>query len=150
MSVIVVSTVMRVALIVQAALHAMLSNGYFHKGDYTRGMDELRKVLAIEGDESTASAVDRAYRKGGFQAVNLEFLMRLKNRATKEYVSPMRMAEAAAGAGEREGGMQYLEEAFQQRDPQLVHLQHDPDLDSLHSDTRYWAIVKKMGMPPLQ
>lgn len=130
-------------------LHAFLSNTYAHRGDYTSAMEELRKVLAIEGNESTASAVDKAYRNGGFQAVNLEFLMRLKHRATKEYVSPLRMAEVATGAGQREEAIQYLEQAFQQRDAQLVHLQHDPELDSLHSDPRYWTIVKKMAMPPL-
>jgi len=132
------------------ALHAFLSNVYFHKGDYARAMGELKKVLAIEGNESTASAVDKAYRNGGFQAVNLEFLKKLKYRAIKEYVSPLRMAEVASGAGRREEAIQYLEQAFQQRDAQLIHLQHDPDLDSLHADSRYWAIVKKMGMPPLQ
>jgi TolB-like protein/DNA-binding winged helix-turn-helix (wHTH) protein/Tfp pilus assembly protein PilF len=131
-------------------LHAFLSNTYLHMGDYPRAMDELRKVLAIEGNESTVNAVDMAYRNGGFQAVNLEFLMRLKRKATKEYVSPVHLAEVALGAGEREEAIQYLEQAFQQRDAQLVHLQHDPDLDSLHSDPRYWAIVKKMGMPPLR
>jgi len=80
----------------------------------------------------------------------LEFLKKLKHRAIKEYVSPLRMAEIASGAGRREEAIQYLEQAFQRRDAQLVHLQHDPDFDSLHADSRYWAIVKKMGMPPLQ
>lgn len=131
-------------------MHAFLSNTYYYKGDYARAMDELRKALVMGGEESTARAVDEAYRKGGFQAVDLEFLMRLKRQATKEYVSPLRMAEVALGAGHSEEAIQYLEQAFHQRDPQLVHMQHNPSLDSLHSDPRYWAIVKKMGMPPLQ
>ena len=131
-------------------MHELLSNAYFHKRDYTRAMDELRRALAIEGNESTARAADEAYRIGGFQAVNLELLKRLKQRAAKEHVSPMRMAEVASGAGRTEEAIQYLEQAIQERDPQLVHVQHDPDLDSLHSDPRYWAVVKKMGMPPLQ
>ena len=87
---------------------------------------------------------------GGYKAVNLEYLNRFKRAAATRYVSPIRMAELAAGAGHREEAIHYLELAFQQRDPQLVHMQHSPDLDSLHSDPRYWAIVKKMGMPPLQ
>ena len=113
-------------------------------------MDELKKVLTIEGNDWTASAVDKAYRNGGFQAVNLEFLMRLKRKATKEYVSPFYLAEVASRAGQKEEAIQYLQQAFQQRDPMLIHLQHEPNLDPLHSDPRYWAIVKKMGMPPLQ
>jgi len=34
-------------------------------------MDELRKVLAIEGNESTVNAVEMAYRNGGSKAVQL-------------------------------------------------------------------------------
>ena len=133
-----------------AGMHGFLSNIYFHKGDYAKAMDELRKVLAMPGNESMAIEADKAYRNGGFQAVTLEFLRNLKRQATKEYVSTFRLAKVASRAGQKEEAIQYLEQAFQHRDPQLVHLQHDPDLDSLHSDPRYWAIVKKMGMPPLQ
>jgi len=131
-------------------LHAFLSNVYANKGDYQKAIEELKKALAIEGDEVAATDVDQAYRKGGFRAVNLMFLRNLKLRAAKQYASPLHMAEVAAGAGDKKEAIQYLEKAFEQRDPQLVHMQHNPDLDSLHPDPRYWAIVKKMGMPPLQ
>jgi tetratricopeptide (TPR) repeat protein len=131
-------------------MHGFLSNIYFHKGDYAKAMDELRKVLAMPGNESMAIEADKAYRNGGFQAVSLEFLRNLKRQARKEYVSPFRLAKVASRAGQKEEAMQYLEQSLQERDPQLVHLQHEPDLDPLHSDSRYWAIVKKMGMPPLQ
>jgi len=76
--------------------------------------------------------------------------MRLSAKATKEYVSPFYLSEVASGAGRKEEAIQYLQQAFQQRDPMLIHLQHEPNLDPLHSDPRYWAIVKKMGMPPVQ
>jgi len=62
----------------------------------------------------------------------------------------MQLAELAVNAGRKEEGIRYLEQALEVRDPSLVHLQHDPELDALHSDPRYWGIVKKMGMPPLQ
>ena len=91
-----------------------------------------------------------AYRSGGLPAVKLEILSSLKLKAAKEYTSRLRMAEVAAGAGHKEEAIRYLEQAFEMHDPFLIHLQHNPDLDSLHSDPRYWAIVKKMGMPPLQ
>jgi tetratricopeptide (TPR) repeat protein len=112
------------------ALHALLSNVYADKGDYARAIEELKKSFVIGGDKAAVADVDQAYRKGGFRAVNLVFLRNLKRRAAKEYASPLRMAEVAAGAGDKEAAIQYLEQAFQQRDPQLVHLQHDPELDA--------------------
>jgi hypothetical protein len=63
---------------------------------------------------------------------------------------PFELAEVASRAGRKEEAIQYLEQAFQQQDPKLIHLQHEPNLDPLHSDPRYWAIAKKMGMPPLR
>jgi TolB-like protein/DNA-binding winged helix-turn-helix (wHTH) protein/Tfp pilus assembly protein PilF len=129
-------------------LHSFLSSVYSYNGDSTSAIEEMKKAFVIEGNEATAARVDQAYRNGGFRAVNLQFLNSMKRKAAKEYTSRLRMAEVAAGAGHQEEAIHYLEQAFETRDPLLVHLQHDPDLDSLHSDPRYWAIVNKMEMPP--
>ena len=99
----------------------------------------------IQGDQ-VATKVDRTYSKGGYPAVNLD----MKRRAAKKCVSRLQMAEAGARAGHREEAIKYLEQAFELRDPLPVHVQRNPNLDSLHSEPAYWAIVKKMGMQPLQ
>jgi len=132
-----------------AALHAFLWNTYAYKGDYKHAMEEMRKVAVIEGDEQRAAKVERAYQIGGYKAVNLEYLDRFKRAAATRYVSPIRMAELAAGAGHHEEAIHYLELAFEQRDPQLVHLEHNPALDPLHSDPAYSAVATKMHLPPL-
>jgi TolB-like protein/DNA-binding winged helix-turn-helix (wHTH) protein/Tfp pilus assembly protein PilF len=132
------------------SLHAFLSSVYYYKGDDKGAMAELKNLFMIEGNGTEASRADKAFRNGGLKAVYLGFLEKKKERARTEYVSPMRLAELAVNSGRKEEGIRYLEYALEVRDPALVHLQHDPDLDALHSDTRYWAIVKKMGMPPLR
>ena len=60
------------------------------------------------------------------------------------------MAKVEQEQDNREEALTYLEQAFELRDPLLVHMQRNPNLDSLHSEPAYWAIVKKMGMQPLQ
>jgi TolB-like protein/DNA-binding winged helix-turn-helix (wHTH) protein len=132
-----------------AILHAFLSNTYAYQGHYKRALEEMKKVAMIEGDEIAAAKVERAYQTGGYKAVNLEYLNRLKRAAAKRYVSPMHMAELAAGAERHEEAIRYLESAFQQRDPQLVYLQHNPALDSLRSDPAFSAIATNMNLPPL-
>jgi TolB-like protein/lipoprotein NlpI len=132
------------------ALHAFLWSVYSHERNNEMAIVEIKKTLAIEGDEAASARVDKAFHEGGIPGVKLLFLSELKQTATHAYVSPVQLAEVALGAGHTEEAMRYLEQAFEKRDPKLVHLQHDPDLDALHSDPRYWAIVKKMGMPPLQ
>jgi hypothetical protein len=69
-------------------------------------------------------------RRGGYPAVNLEFLSDMKRRAAKTCVSRLQMAEAGARAGHPEEAIKYPEQAFELRDPPLVHMQRNPNLDS--------------------
>ncbi len=131
-------------------LHVFLSEAYLQKGDYAKAIEERKRALVIDGDEEHARLVDKAYHKGGFRAVNLVLWRKLKDAAGKRYQPPLQMAERAAGAGLHEESLRFLEQAFEQRAPFLIHLQHDWHLDPLHSDSRHWAIVKKMNMAPLQ
>jgi TolB-like protein/DNA-binding winged helix-turn-helix (wHTH) protein len=131
-------------------LHAILCDAYLGKGDYANALEEMKRTRVIEGDEDGAKNIDKAYRRGGFRAVNLMFLKNLKKTAVEGYASPLHMAETAAGAGRYDEAIHYLDQAFEQRDPMMIHLQHNPGLDSLHSDARYWAMVKEMNMAPLK
>jgi TolB-like protein/DNA-binding winged helix-turn-helix (wHTH) protein/Tfp pilus assembly protein PilF len=131
-------------------LHAFLAEAYLQKGDDAKAIQEVRRSLEIEGEQEYLRIVDDAYRNGGFRAVKLATLRRAKESAAKKYVSPLSLADLAAGAGRNEEAIHYLEQAFEQRSPFLIHLQHDIELDALHSDSRYWSIVKKMNMVPLK
>ena len=133
-----------------AILHAFLWETYAYKGDYKNAMEEMKKAYVIEGEERRAARIERAYQTGGYKAVNLEHLNRLKRASASRYVSPIRIAALAAGAGRHEEAIRYLELAFEQRDPQLVYLQHNPGLDSLHSHPVYSAIATKMNLPSVK
>ena len=72
----------------------------------------------------------------------------IKSIRRKGDVSPWELAQAYARLGRKEDALKYLEDAYRERSPGLVMLQNQPILDFLHSDERYRAIVKKMGLPP--
>lgn len=130
-------------------LHYTLALAYQCKGEPEQAFAETRKSLVLWKDKEATSAADRAFRRGGYQAVKEDNLQRLKRTAAQKYVSAERLAEFAAKAGRREEAMQELLRAFELHDPLLIFLQHTPEFDSLHSDPRYWELVKKMNMPPL-
>ena len=132
-----------------AILHDILQMTYAQMGDVEKSLAELKKTNQLDGDEATPAKVDEIYRLGGYPAVLEDRLRRLKERAKSEYVWPLHMAELAARCGRKEEAIQYLERAFTVHDPMVVRLQHEPDLDSLHSDPRYAAIVRKIGLPTL-
>jgi TolB-like protein/Tfp pilus assembly protein PilF len=58
------------------------------------------------------------------------------------------VAEVYAWRGERDAAFNWLERAHAQHDGVLVQLKFDPLLAQLHSDPRFAAMVKKMGLPP--
>jgi len=58
------------------------------------------------------------------------------------------VAEAYAWRGERDAAFIWLERAHAQHDGILVQLKFDPLLAKLHTDPRFAAMVKKMGLPP--
>jgi TolB-like protein len=58
------------------------------------------------------------------------------------------VAEVYAWRGERDAAFTWLERAHAQHDGTLVQLKFDPLLARLHSDPRFAAMLKKMGLPP--
>ena len=71
----------------------------------------------------------------------------MKETAKTEYVAQLKLAEFAARAHRKEEALRYLERADEQHEPLMVRLLHDPELDSLQSEPRFKALVKKMVLP---
>jgi ribosomal protein L17 len=57
------------------------------------------------------------------------------------------IAEAHAWRGETDKAFEWLERAYQQRDGGLDALKIDPLLESLRTDPRYKAMLKKINLP---
>jgi TolB-like protein/DNA-binding winged helix-turn-helix (wHTH) protein len=130
-----------------AGLHENLAEAYLLEGMLNEAVAENEKALTLVGDTEGATALESIYRSGGVKAT-LEWRFDLvKKKATMQYVSPVELAELSAGLGRHDQAIHYLEEAFDQHAAALIWLKQDPYLDSLHSDLRYQAIVKDIGLP---
>jgi TolB-like protein/DNA-binding winged helix-turn-helix (wHTH) protein len=129
------------------ALHGVLSDAYYFKGMLKESIIEREKLLVINGDPNDAAAEDRTYKTLGMRAVQEWRLEQLKRRGKNQYVSPWDLARLSAAAGRNDEAIGYLQEALDQRLSDLVLLKQEPYFDSLQSDTRYQAIVKRVGLP---
>lgn len=67
--------------------------------------------------------------------------------ATHTADSPYQIAEVYAYRGEMKKAFEWLDRAYQERDPGLNQLKVDPLLSGLRSDSRYTALVRKMRLP---
>jgi TolB-like protein/DNA-binding winged helix-turn-helix (wHTH) protein len=121
---------------------------YRCKGMYKEAAQAWEDMLSARGDEVSASSVRRAFAEGGYTAVVRWKLADLKKQSLQHYVSPVLFALAHAQLEQREETLGSLEEAYRGRDPLLLWVQNDPAYDFVHSDERYRAIIKGMGLPP--
>jgi TolB-like protein len=131
-----------------ATAHQLLSDVYRLQGKKKESVEELEQSLNSAGDRAGATAVKQAYERGGVKAVQEMDLANLKKRAAKQYVPAISFAYVYARLGMKEEVIHYLQLAYQEHSPRLVHLQYEPDFDFLHSDERYREIVRKVGLPP--
>jgi hypothetical protein len=125
----------------------MLSEAYHFAGLEKDAVRELEQVWLLEGDKEAVAPVQRAFEHGGYTSVAEWELARENARARHEYVSPFSLALESASALHKEETIRLLQDAYRERSPRLVFLQKEPFFDFLHSDPRYRAIVKNMGLP---
>jgi hypothetical protein len=127
----------------------ILISAYRHKGMEKEAAQEWETSLRLSGRKESADAVHQAFQRGGMQAIFEWKLRKLRKAATRQYVSSLEFAETYACLERKDDALHYLERAYQQREPWLVHLQGDPNFDFLHSDPRYREIVRKMNLPQI-
>jgi TolB-like protein/Tfp pilus assembly protein PilF len=74
-------------------------------------------------------------------------LAKLDTEGKQRFVSSLERARIAAGLGDRDRTLGYLESAVQAREGDLPLLATFHEFDFLHGDPRYAAIVKAIGIP---
>jgi len=132
-----------------ASLHDTLSEAYLHKGMEKEAEQEAEQSMRLNGAQKLADERHQVYVRGGFPAVLEWRLNRYRQSAVKGYVSAIDFAEAYAQLKRKEETLHYLELAYGQHAPFIAHIQCNSNFDFLHSDPRYRAIVKKIGLRPV-
>jgi TolB-like protein/DNA-binding winged helix-turn-helix (wHTH) protein/Tfp pilus assembly protein PilF len=128
-------------------VHRSLSTAYWLKGMYKESEQEFEKSLQLEGRSDSVIAVRKAWERGGEKAVAQWGVEDIKAQARKQYVSSYALAQAVSYTGDKDETVKYLNEALGQHDPSLINIQSEAMFDFIHSDPRYQALVRKIGLP---
>ncbi|MEY2412510.1 MAG: hypothetical protein QOD84_1116, partial [Acidobacteriaceae bacterium] len=102
-------------------LHAALMNAYLLNGMEKEAAQEWETTLLLKSQKESAVAVHNAFQEGGFKAALEWDLQNMKKMAAKEYVPPLQFAYDYARLGRKDEALQYLELAFKEHQPYLVH-----------------------------
>jgi tetratricopeptide (TPR) repeat protein len=131
-----------------AGVRFALCQAFWFKRMWKESEQQLEEGLRLTGDKKSAMGVHQAFETGGARGVEQWGVANIERQAIKHHVAPFDIATQYAFLGDKEGTLRSLEEAYRERSPWLVFLQNEPEFDFLHSDERYRAIVKKIGLPP--
>ena len=108
----------------------------------------LLKFFLLSSGKDVAPEIERAYHQGGYRALVALQLSQVEKTSKTQYMSPFNNATLNAELGNREKALSLLEQSFRIHDPGIIWIQCEPEFDFLHSEPRFRAIIRSMGLPP--
>ena len=125
----------------------LLGGVYVKQGQFDKGIAELEKVRAIVGSAPYGLwGLGYAYARAGKKSEATEILSELLQLSKQDYAVSYGTATVCWGLGEKNHALEWLERAYSERDMDLERMKVDPVWDGLHSDPRFVALMKKIGL----
>ncbi len=132
-----------------ADAYVVLGDANVANGAYQEGIIAYQKARSLSGASAAeGAALAQAYAKAGIRGYYLWELQRLREEAKHRYVRAWAFALIFADLGEKDQALSYLERAYEDRDYRIGSLRLEARFDSLRSDPRFQALVRRMNFPP--
>jgi len=127
-----------------AIAHRILGRVYVHTGRADLALTEFAKARGLSPGSYADLPVALAH--SGHRSEALAELDRLRHLATQRYVPPLDIAAIYASLGDTNEAILWLNQALEQRAPTLGFLAQNPAFDSLHHDSRFVAVIDRIGV----
>ncbi|MHA2303314.1 MAG: tetratricopeptide repeat protein, partial [Candidatus Thorarchaeota archaeon] len=128
--------------------HCHIGLAYFGKSMYEEALIEFQKDREISRGAHAFAEVYTGwtYVEMGKPDEAWKVLDDLLERSKTEYVSPLPLACLHFALEKNDEGFKLLNKAYEERDERLRFLRIHPLFDSIRSDPRYTALLKKMNL----
>jgi len=107
----------------------------------------FKEAIAAFKKAEDMVALGHAFGVSGDRQQAQDVLAKLYEKQKKSYVSNYDIAVIHQGLGDNDRAFEWLNKAYDERDASLAHIRGDPRLSSLHSDSRYKNLIKRIGLP---
>jgi tetratricopeptide (TPR) repeat protein len=127
-----------------------LADTYRMTQHYDLWLQNWGKAAALWKDNedlAMAEEAARVYAKSGYQAAMKKILEMQLQLTKRRYVDPADIAGTYAVVGDKDQAFAWLDKAYAEESNGLGYIKAWQQLDGLHSDPRYVALLKKMGLP---
>jgi TolB-like protein len=127
--------------------HSVLGWAQIFNGEPAAGIDSLvRATVLAPGATLFLSQLGEAFALTGNIARAQEILKGLRDRATREFVSPYHFAYIHAGLGEVDAAIDWLENAFERRSGGIYGIKGSYLFRNLHGHPRFESLLRKMNL----
>ncbi|MDD1778313.1 MAG: hypothetical protein LUQ65_09105, partial [Candidatus Helarchaeota archaeon] len=114
---------------------------------WTEAIAMLQKFVELSAESVIAlSTLGMAYGSAGMKDEALKILERLDALSNDRYVGSFWRALVWLGLSKKNKALENLEKAYLERESLMASLKVWPLLDSLRSESRFIALLKKMGL----
>ncbi len=126
--------------------HYGLGRAYQQTGDHARAVAEIEEAARLAPGLPTAqAALAHAYALAGRRSEARRMVARLERLSKERYVTPVGIALVHLALGDRRRALVWLEQGCEARDHYLVDLKTDPAYDGLRGDSRFQAMLRRVG-----
>jgi serine/threonine protein kinase/tetratricopeptide (TPR) repeat protein len=131
-----------------AVAHWVRGQALAAKGMYPEAVAEYEKFSALTSSSPMAVAyLGNANARLGDRRQALQSLDKLRSLSKQRYVSPRLVAIVYVGLGEKDQALKWLEMAYAERSGFVFSLRAEATWDSLRSEPRFQAIIRKLNFP---
>jgi TolB-like protein/DNA-binding SARP family transcriptional activator len=126
--------------------HIGLARVYEQQGRFDLAIPVLKTSVRLAPDSALAFAsLGQGFAVAGNIDGARKTIEQLKALSAQRYVSPYDIASIHTGMRSWDEAFEWFEQAYQERSISLGYLNIEPQLDELHSDPRFQALVRKVG-----
>jgi serine/threonine-protein kinase len=129
-----------------AAAQSLFVDAYVQKGMNDQELAEVDKIREMAVGKAYNEKFNRIYKSAGWKGLARWDLAVWDSLSKHQRVFYTTYAYDYAVIGEKEKALHALEKSLEEREYGLLFLKVDPAYDSLRSDPRFIAILKKVGL----
>ncbi|MEW6125463.1 MAG: winged helix-turn-helix domain-containing protein [Acidobacteriota bacterium] len=125
--------------------HRQLGKTYMMQAKYDDAIRELKRSIELYyGRDGVSAELCQVYALAGNREQAEKMVAELTNSTTAAPLSSYRKALLYISLGDLNVAFDWFEKAIADKEPAMVYFKAEPQLDALHSDHRYLALLRRL------
>jgi serine/threonine-protein kinase len=130
-------------------VHVTLGYAYLKQKNYDEAIAELQKAAELsDGMAEVLGNLGYGYAVSGRRSEAIAVLQQLEQKYSREEANEIDIGKVYAALGDKEHAFWWLEKAFQTRSADLREMRWTMEFASLHGDSRFADLLRRMGQAP--